>query len=69
MFYSLQYSVAESTETGTYIPNIGSFINEANKNPPTVASRQIPLKSLLIGNGLTDTCAILTVLRSSPPRL
>ncbi|KAL8284039.1 hypothetical protein RQP46_005152 [Phenoliferia psychrophenolica] len=54
-FEKNDFHVAGESYAGTYIPNIGSFINEANKNPPTASSSIIPLKSLLIGNGLTDT--------------
>lgn len=40
---------------GTYIPNIASFIHNSNLDLPTKSSRIIPLKSVLIGNGLTNS--------------
>lgn len=39
---------------GTYLPNIASVIHNHNKKKPTPSSLSIPLKSVLIGNGLTD---------------
>lgn len=39
---------------GTYLPNIASVIHKHNKIKPTPSSISIPLKSVLIGNGLTD---------------
>lgn len=39
---------------GTYLPNIASVIHKHNKSKPTPSSISIPLKSVLIGNGLTD---------------
>lgn len=50
------FHVSGESYAGTYIPNIGSFIHESNKQLPTTGSLPIPLRSLIIGNGLTDTC-------------
>lgn len=41
---------------GTYLPNIASVIHRHNKNKPTPNSLDIPMKSVLIGNGLTNAC-------------
>ncbi|KAI5475030.1 threonyl-trna synthetase [Pseudohyphozyma bogoriensis] len=49
------FHVSGESYAGTYIPHIGSTIHEYNKAPPTTSSVHIPLKSLLIGNGLTDS--------------
>lgn len=54
-FAENSFHVFGESYAGTYIPNIGSFINTANKALPTPSSRIIPLVSLGIGNGLTDT--------------
>jgi hypothetical protein len=53
---SLRASPRLSTESyaGTYLPNIASVIHKHNKSKPTPSSISIPLKSVLIGNGLTD---------------
>jgi carboxypeptidase C (cathepsin A) len=49
------FVVSGESYAGTYIPHIGSFIHSSNLNLPTKSSQIIPLKSLLIGNGLTNS--------------
>lgn len=53
-FAKSDFAVTGESYAGTYIPNIGSVIHKANLSPPTPNALPIPLKSLLIGNGLTD---------------
>ncbi|ODN74761.1 hypothetical protein L202_07082 [Cryptococcus amylolentus CBS 6039] len=56
-YSKLDFHVAGESYAGTYIPNIGSVIHKNNKALDLVSTPSVPkinLKSLLIGNGLTD---------------
>ena len=52
-FLQNDFHIAGESYAGTYIPNIAHVVHGYNKAPPTAAAVTIPLKSLLIGNGLT----------------
>ncbi|BGP54355.1 hypothetical protein JCM8202_000788 [Rhodotorula sphaerocarpa] len=53
-FKDVDFHVSGESYAGTYLPNIASVIHNHNKKKPTPSSLSIPLKSVLIGNGLTD---------------
>ncbi|PRQ73141.1 Alpha/Beta hydrolase fold [Rhodotorula toruloides] len=55
-FRDVDFHISGESYAGTYLPNIASVIHRHNKNKPTPNSLDIPMKSVLIGNGLTNAC-------------
>ncbi|GAA5967193.1 hypothetical protein JCM11641_000473 [Rhodosporidiobolus odoratus] len=54
-FKDVPLHVSGESYAGTYLPNIASTIHNHNKQKPTPSAVHIPLTSVLIGNGITDT--------------
>lgn len=66
-FAKNDFHVSGESYAGTYIPNVGATMHKYNLAPASQSSVHIPLKSLFIGNGLTDIgeCSSIPVCRTA----